>query len=118
MSGFVYVGYNKDFQRNIYKIGCTKRNVDQRLKEMSANIPYEIKEFYKERFDNVLKAERLIHEFLEYYRIKNELFRIPSRELSKINEAFKHAKSILNDESSDSEYFPSDDEYDDRDDSS
>jgi hypothetical protein len=108
MSGFVYVGYNKDFQRNIYKIGCTKRSVDQRLKEMSANIPYEIHEYYKESFSNVQSAERLVHEFLQSYRIKNELFRIPSRELSRINDAFQHARNILDQESSDSEYFPSD----------
>jgi predicted transglutaminase-like protease len=108
MSGFVYVGYNKEFQRNVYKIGCTKRSVEQRLKEMSANVPYEIQEYYKEKFDNVQSAERLIHEFLQNYRIKNELFRIPSRELSEINSAFKHARDVLDEESSDSEYFPSD----------
>jgi hypothetical protein len=108
MSGFVYVVYNKEFQRNIYKIGCTKRSVNQRLKEMSANIPYEIHKYYKESFSNVQSAERLVHEFLQNYRIKNELFRIPLRELARINDAFQHARNILDQDSSDSEYFPSD----------
>lgn len=78
-SGFIYILRNPPMGDNIFKIGLTRNNVEDRVSQLSkTSVP---DKFYKVQEWNVkdcITAEKLIHEKLDSYRIdpRREFFKI------------------------------------------
>jgi len=78
-SGYIYVVRTPTMSKNIFKIGLTRNDVEDRLKQLSnTSIP---DKFYKVQEWNVadcVKAEKQVHEILDEYRIdqRREFFEI------------------------------------------
>jgi hypothetical protein len=91
-SGYVYILRNPIMEENIFKIGLTRNNVDDRASQLSkTSVP---DKFYKMQEWNVkdcFKAEKLIHSKLDKFRID------PRREFFKINfdVALKVVKEVI-----------------------
>jgi hypothetical protein len=85
-AGSVYCLSNPSFKKNIYKVGMTKHLNDptQRLISLdctSSPTPFKI-EFYI-KVTNRIKAEKILHEKLKMYRIRNsrEYFKVDIKTL-------------------------------------
>ena len=78
--GFVYILSTRS-QPHFLKIGMTHRTVEERVKEINSAtgviIPYGIRSVW--RVDNVVQAEKDLHELLKDYRVRadREFFEIP-----------------------------------------
>jgi hypothetical protein len=78
-SGYIYVVRTPTMSKNIFKIGLTRNDVEDRVKQLSnTSIP---DKFYKVQEWNVadcVKAEKQVHEILDEYRIdqRREFFEI------------------------------------------
>lgn len=83
--GYIYLLINASMN-GIVKIGRTTRNPQDRVDELSSatGVPTPFILIYKEKFNDCIKAERIIHEILEKdkYRISKsrEFFNIPPYE--------------------------------------
>jgi hypothetical protein len=79
-SGFIYILRNPTMEKNIFKIGFTKNEVDHRANQLSkTSVP---DKFYKSQEWNVkdcIRAEKEIHNKLNDYRVD------PRREFFKVN---------------------------------
>jgi len=79
-SGYIYIMRNPAMGPNIFKIGLTRNDVDERAKQLSkTSVP---DKFYKAQEWNVkdcIKAEKIIHERLDNHRVD------PRREFFNIN---------------------------------
>ncbi|MFK2510007.1 GIY-YIG nuclease family protein [Bacteroides fragilis] len=86
-SGFIYIMRNASHEKNIFKVGLTRRDCETRAKELSSATGVPDKYLIVEEFataDCVL-AEKLIHEKLDDYRLNNK------REFFKANYSFIRA---------------------------
>lgn len=86
-SGFIYIMRNASHEKNIFKVGLTRRDCETRAKELSSATGVPDKYLIVEEFataDCVL-AEKLIHERLDDYRLNNK------REFFKANYSFIRA---------------------------
>lgn len=88
--GYIYILSNKAFP-NLLKIGFTYRTVNERIKELSSatGIPYKFKLVHSVETFSPDKKERMIHESLAKYRIKNkgkdkEFFEVTINEAKKV----------------------------------
>lgn len=78
-AGYIYILRNPTMERNIFKIGLTRYNVEDRVNQLSkTSVP---DRFYKSQEWNVkdcIKAEAEIHKRLEDYRVdpRREFFKI------------------------------------------
>jgi len=91
-SGFIYILRNPTMEKNIFKIGLTRNDVDDRVNQLSkTSVP---DKFYKSQEWNVkdcVRAEKEIHNKLNNYRID------PRREFFKIDydKAIKVIKDVV-----------------------
>lgn len=89
-AGFIYILRNPTMDNNIFKIGLTRNNVNERVAQLSkTSVP---DKFYKSQEWNVkdcLKAEKEIHNRLNDYRVD------PRREFFKID--YDKAISVIKD---------------------
>ena len=69
--GYVYVLINASLQKNILKIGMTRRNPEARAEELSeeTGLPSEYIVAYERKVSDCETAEMLIHKELKQYRI-------------------------------------------------
>lgn len=78
-AGFIYILRNPTMEKNIFKIGLTRNDVDERVNQLSkTSVP---DKFYKSQEWNVkdcVKAEKEIHTRLNDYRVdpRREFFKI------------------------------------------
>lgn len=80
-SGFIYMVRNPSFAENIFKIGLTRKNVDERVKQLSnTSVPDKYQIIKRWNVKNCIEAEKRIHKLLVKYRIndKREFFHIDS----------------------------------------
>ncbi len=104
MDGYIYVLSNKALNKNIYKIGLTKKNLNQRVNELSksTSIPVNFVLEYSRKTNNVNLSERRIHLVLDNYRYsKNkEFFKLKLESIKlvvdKILEDFSNNDDISN----------------------
>lgn len=86
-AGFIYLMRNPIFEKNIFKIGLTRRKVEKRAKDLSnTSVPdqfYILSEWF---VDDCVIAENRIKEALKKYIVdpKREFFRINHKEAIKI----------------------------------
>jgi hypothetical protein len=89
-AGFIYILRNPTMDENIFKIGLTKNEVAERVKQLSkTSVP---DKFYKSQEWNVkdcIRAEKEIHQILNEYRVD------PRREFFKIK--YDKAISVIKD---------------------
>jgi hypothetical protein len=80
VSGYIYALRNDSFGENIYKIGMTQKNPNDRVKELSSQTgiptPFELVAAIKVL--NPREAEMFLHQRLEKYRVngKKEFFKV------------------------------------------
>lgn len=78
-AGFIYILRNPTLEKNVFKIGLTRKNVDERANQLSkTSVP---DKFYIAQEWNVkdcIKAEKIIHDKLKDYRVdpRREFFKI------------------------------------------
>jgi hypothetical protein len=93
-AGFIYILRNPTMEKNIFKIGLTRNDVDIRVEQLSkTSVP---DRFYKSQEWNVkdcVKAEKEIHALLNDYRVD------PRREFFNIDydKAIKVIKEVIDD---------------------
>lgn len=78
-SGFIYIIRNPLQSENTYKIGLTKKNVNERISQLSnTSTPDKFYKIQEWNVRNCVKAEKEIHEMLKDYRIdlRREFFDI------------------------------------------
>jgi hypothetical protein len=77
--GHIYIIYNRLFEKDVYKVGCSK-NPQDRLKAYTTPYPTpcDIK-YISEKFNNKLKAEKYLFNLLVNHRVES------NREFFKIN---------------------------------
>ena len=69
-AGYVYILRNPAMEKNIFKIGLTRNDVDERVKQLSkTSVPDKFYNCQEWNVKDCVKAERLIHEKLKQYRI-------------------------------------------------
>lgn len=73
-SGFIYIMRNASHEKNIFKVGLTRRDCETRAKELSSATGVPDKYLVVEEFATVdcVLAEKLIHEKLDDYRLNNK----------------------------------------------
>jgi hypothetical protein len=82
--GFIYVMHNPAHEKDVFKVGLTKRDSDIRSEELSdTGSPDKFLVAHEWRVFDCIQAERIIHEALKPYRInpKREFFRLPYKKL-------------------------------------
>lgn len=75
--GFVYLLSNDFYQQNLYKIGYTTQNVEDRVKELyTTGVPVEFNIEFRLPVNNLRKIEEAIHRKLRNFRVnqKREFF--------------------------------------------
>jgi len=102
--GIVYCLSNPSFKKNIHKIGMTKHidDPEKRITSLdgtSSPTPFKI-EFYV-RVNNRKKAEKILHEKLEMYRIRNsrEYFKIDILTIKNLFKSIKESEFVDEDKS-------------------
>lgn len=94
MYGFVYLVGEMD-NKNIYKIGVTKKNVTERMKELqtgSSNELY-IRSYFKSSFP--YKLEKMLHRYFDHNKKINEWFNLTEDQAKNfINICEKHEKIL------------------------
>jgi len=87
-SGYIYILRNPTMEPDIFKIGLTKKNVEERAKQLSkTSVPdkfYKVQEWHVK---DCVKAEKIIHEQLNKERVD------PRREFFKIK--YEKAVSVI-----------------------
>src|SRR5699024_497497 len=98
-TGYIYI-LSKREEPNILKVGMTNRNVEQRVKEINSAtgvvFPLSVRSIFK--VNDSYKAEKMIFEALEYYRIRNdrEFFMIDySHAVKMVRELLKKQNFLL-----------------------
>lgn len=102
-AGFLYVVYNEWFRDPItnempYKIGITKRTVEERRNEFGVKLPGEIITLFSYKIKNYKKIERKIHDMLNILCVNGEWYRVNARALKAIQEYCIDMGGILNTE--------------------
>ena len=78
-SGFIYILRNPTMGLNIFKIGLTRNEVEERIKQLSkTSVPDKFYKAQEWNVKNCVKAEKEIHDLLENFRIdpRREFFDI------------------------------------------
>lgn len=81
--GSIYIMHNPAYRENLFKIGRTKRNAQQRANELfTTGVPAQFIVCYEKDVPNCVLAEDLIHEKLKKYRpnAKREFFGLSLQE--------------------------------------
>lgn len=79
-SGFIYIIRNPIMGPNIFKIGLTRNEVEERIKQLSkTSVPDKFYKAQEWNVKNCVKAEKEIHDLLEKFRID------PRREFFEVN---------------------------------
>ena len=100
-SGFVYVISNPSLGRNIYKIGVTKRPIEDRLSELSsASVPFLFKPHCVIFSDDCYKLESELHNYFTKYRVnkinmRKEYFKLPLEEIEHVIKSKYDANAIF-----------------------
>jgi hypothetical protein len=82
--GYIYVMHNPAHEKDIFKVGLTRRTSDLRSEELSGTgAPDKFLVAHEWRVRDCVAAERAIHQALDAYRInpKREFFRLQYQEL-------------------------------------
>lgn len=82
--GYIYVMHNPAHNKDVFKVGLTKRNTDLRSDELSdTGSPDKFLVAHEWKVTDCARAEKIVHDALERYRInpKREFFRLPYWEL-------------------------------------
>ena len=86
--GIIYVMRNASHEKDIFKIGLTTRTSEERSNELtrSTSSPDSFLIVQDWEVSDCVKAEKLIHEYLEKYRVnpRREFFKAPYKEIVKI----------------------------------
>lgn len=78
-AGFIYILRNPSFGKNVFKIGLTRDNVDERANQLSkTSVPDKFYNAQEWSVKDCVKAEKIIHEKLKNYRTdpRREFFTI------------------------------------------
>ncbi|MBW8009859.1 MAG: GIY-YIG nuclease family protein [Chloroflexi bacterium] len=79
--GYIYILINPSFQKDMLKIGMTRRNPEERAAELSntTGVPTSYVVAYEEQVPNIEFAEGLVHQRLDKYRTnkRREFFSMP-----------------------------------------
>jgi hypothetical protein len=79
-SGFIYIIRNPTMGADIFKIGLTRKEVEERIKQLSkTSVPDKFYKVQEWNVKNCVKAEKEIHDLLEKFRID------PRREFFEVN---------------------------------
>lgn len=71
--GFVYLLSNEFYKDNLYKIGYTTRNVEDRVNELyTTGVPVQFDVEFRLPVNNLYEVEKAIHHKLKKHRINNE----------------------------------------------
>lgn len=71
--GYIYLLSNKSFKKNLYKIGLTTRDVEERINELyTTGVPCKFEIEFKVEVNNLYNIEKAIHHELRKYRFDNE----------------------------------------------
>ncbi|WP_417702405.1 GIY-YIG nuclease family protein [Pseudophaeobacter sp.] len=85
--GFIYILFNRAFQKDQYKIGMTTRTPEDRARDISrgTGVPFAFEVLYEQRVTDCHAAERLLHKKLEKCRTagNREFFHLPLKEAVK-----------------------------------
>lgn len=88
--GYIYVMRSAAHEKNIFKVGLTKRSSEERAQELSRSTSSPDHFLVVQEWDvfDCILAEKLIHEKLNKFRVnpKREYFRAPCKEIFKIIE--------------------------------
>ena len=107
-NGYIYIMINASFPKDTLKIGFTKREPELRAAELSqaTGLPSEYIVAYQSLVADCEKAERLIHQELEKYRITNyrndrsrEFFKIKLKDAIKLLDSISDEVGIVQPES-------------------
>jgi len=99
-AGILYVVFNEwirnpETNEKPYKIGITRKSVDDRYYGLGLIMPGEFKTLFAYKFDDCAKAEQLIHGILIKKRGKGEWFNIHQKELDHIKATCELMAGIL-----------------------
>lgn len=78
-AGYIYVMRNASFEKDIYKIGLTTNNTEERAKQLSkTSVPDKFSVMREWAVKDCKKAEKKIHQILDSYRIdpRREFFKL------------------------------------------
>lgn len=96
--GYIYVLRNASHPGDVFKIGLTRRSVEQRADELSASTGVPDRFLIVQRWNvtDCERAETLIHEHLAAYRLvgRREFFKVP---YERLREAVEHVLSQFRD---------------------
>lgn len=70
-------------EENLYKIGVTKRNVNERIKELNISYPYELKIIHEYQTNIGYKLESYLHKIFHHKNIKGEWFELSKNDVEK-----------------------------------
>ncbi|MBM3580498.1 MAG: GIY-YIG nuclease family protein [Alphaproteobacteria bacterium] len=86
--GYIYILFNRAFQKDHYKIGKTTKTPELRAAEISSatGVPQNFEVLYEEQVVDCEKAERLVHQKLSSFRssTNREFFVIPLKTAIKV----------------------------------
>ena len=86
--GFIYVMRSAAHEKNVFKVGLTRRTPEERSKELSRNTssPDHFHVMQEWDVDDCILAERLIHEKLSDFRLnpRREYFKAPYKEIFRV----------------------------------
>jgi hypothetical protein len=86
-AGFIYILRNPTLGKNIFKIGLTRNDVNDRINQLSnTSIPEKYYKCQEWQVRDCIKAEKVIHAKLEKYRVdpRREFFQIEYEEAIKV----------------------------------
>jgi len=79
--GYIYILFNRAFQNDHFKIGMTTKTPEERAREISAGtgVPRAFEVLYEQRVQDCERAERLLHQRINKYRVSGnrEFFAVP-----------------------------------------
>jgi uncharacterized protein YlzI (FlbEa/FlbD family) len=99
-AGILYVVFNEwirnpETNEKPYKIGITRKSVDDRYYGLGLIMPGEFKTLFAYKFENCAKAEQLIHDILIKKRVNGEWFNLNQKELDHIKATCELMVGIL-----------------------
>ncbi|MFP9112415.1 GIY-YIG nuclease family protein [Flavobacterium sp. RHBU_3] len=98
-AGFIYILRNPAMGKNIFKIGLTRKDVDERAKQLSkTSVPDRFLKSHEWNVRDCVQAEKIIHEKLDFYRVdpRREFFNIDyEKAIAVISEVINEINAIV-----------------------
>lgn len=94
MDGFVYLIGELD-NKDIYKIGVTKKNIDQRIKELQTGSSDELYVRYYFKTSYPYKLEKMLHRHFSHTNKLNEWFNLSESQAQDFPNICKQYETIL-----------------------